>query len=149
MADDIEVDEGLAATLRRHWDVPSWPFGAGSRLARHDLRERPSRLFQPRALARLAGTAGRAELTRGWVRTLLERERLSPGTCVAYTFLVWLFMTAGLALVKRQSPALVLVSRAHGADLYAERHDPAYLPARDFTLRNLDRLLPDSERGVQ
>jgi glycosyltransferase involved in cell wall biosynthesis len=41
-----------------------------------------------------------------------------------------------------------VASKAHGADLYPERHVPPYIPARDRTLRGLDRLFPDSHRGA-
>jgi glycosyltransferase involved in cell wall biosynthesis len=146
--DGIEVDEGLAGFLAAHAGRPELAgLACRSSVARHDLLERPSLLLQPRAVARLAATAGRAELTRRWVRGFLEREAIPSVGCLAYTF--WCgFLTAGLALMKREAPDLVLVSRAHGADLYAERHDPPYLPARAFTLQGLDRLLPDSQRGV-
>jgi glycosyltransferase involved in cell wall biosynthesis len=147
--DAIEVDEGFATFLADHSGRLELAVRAAfSRLVRSDVAERPSLVARRSTLARLAGTAGRAELTRVWVRRLLTRQGLPAGACVAYTF--WCdATTAGLGLVKGDSPELVVVSRAHGADLYAERYDPPYLPCRSFTLRHLDRLLPDSDRGAR
>lgn len=147
--DGIEVDEDFAGFLSAHSGRPELAVRASlSRLFRSDVADRPSLLACRRTLARLAVTSGQAELTRRWVRRLLARRGLESADCVAYTF--WCdFTTAGLSLVKSDSPGLVVVSRAHGADLYADRYDPPYLPCRGFTLRHLDRLLPDSDRGVR
>ena len=144
----IEVDESLAAFLGDHSGRLELAVRAAfSRLLRSDLAKRPSLVARRRTLARLAVAAGQAELTRLWVRRFLARNGLTAADCLAYTF--WCdSTTAGLALVKRESPDLVVISRAHGADLYAERYDPPYLPCRTFTLQHLDRLFPDSERGV-
>jgi glycosyltransferase involved in cell wall biosynthesis len=146
--DGIEVDESLAAFLRAHSGRPELVVRACfSRLFRSDVAERPGLLARRGTLSRLAATSGKAELTRRWITRSLAGRGLATGTCVAYTF--WCEgATAGLALVKRGFPDLVVVSRAHGADLYADRYDPPYLPCRGFTLRYLDRLLPDSDRGV-
>jgi glycosyltransferase involved in cell wall biosynthesis len=147
--DGIEVVEDLAALLAAHSGRREVVARAAlSRLFRTDIAERPSLLSRRRALARLAVACGRAELTRAWMNNFLPRQGLAPVDCVAYTF--WCDpTTAGLALVKAEYPDLVVISRAHGADLYAERYDPPYLPCRRFTLRYLDRLLPDSEHGVR
>jgi glycosyltransferase involved in cell wall biosynthesis len=145
----IETELGLAGYLsgrsspralvaRAAWSTLTW----------RDLQERPLWTGWPRAIKRLIGTAARAEFTRDWVRTFLARERIAVRQCVAYTY--WCDrVTAGLCLLKREWPQFVVVSRAHGHDLYPERHSPAYLPCRTETLRNLDRLYPDSERGVR
>jgi glycosyltransferase involved in cell wall biosynthesis len=82
------------------------------------------------------------------MRTFWRRHDVQPRQSVAYSF--WCdHSTVGLALLKRDFPELIVVSRAHGADLYAERHRPSYLPCRTFTLSQLDRLFPDSDRGVR
>jgi glycosyltransferase involved in cell wall biosynthesis len=148
LPDGIEVDEDFAAFLSAHSGRPELAIRASfSRLFRIDVAERPSLLGRRRTLARLAVASGQAELARIWVRRFLARRGLSSAACVAYTF--WCdSTTAGLGLVKSDSADLVVVSRAHGADLYADRYDPPYLPCRSFTLRHLDRLLPDSDRGV-
>jgi glycosyltransferase involved in cell wall biosynthesis len=144
----IEVDEEFAQFLKGHSRRSELAArGNISRLLREELTEDPWLVARPIRLSRLLAAASRAELTRTWVKGLLGRRRVSPSACVAYTF--WCdAVTAGLGLLKRESPGLVVVSRAHGADLYPDRHDPPYLPCRAFTLRQLDRLLPDSERGV-
>ena len=146
--DGIEVDESFATFLSGHSRRPELAVRAGfSRLFWSDVRERPSLLARRRTLARLAVASGQAELTRIWMKQFFARRGLASASCVAYTF--WCEApTAGLALVKSEFPDLVVVSRAHGADLYADRYEPPYLPCRGFTLRHIDRLLPDSDRGV-
>jgi len=147
--DGIEVDESLARYLSSHANRLGLVMRASvSRIARSDLTERPALLTRRTTMSRLAITAGKAELTRVWVERMLAREGLRTSSCVAYTF--WCeATTAGLGLVKRDRPDVVVVSRAHGADLYADRYAPPYLPGRRFTLQQLDRLLPDSDRGVE
>jgi colanic acid/amylovoran biosynthesis glycosyltransferase len=148
LPDGIEVDEDLAVFLTVHSGRAELSVRASfSRLFRSDIAERPSLLARRSTIARLVTTSGRAELTRLWVRRLLARRGLATADFVAYTF--WCdFMSAGLSLLKSDCPDMVIVSRAHGADLYADRYDPPYLPCRTSTLRHLDRLLPDSVQGV-
>jgi colanic acid/amylovoran biosynthesis glycosyltransferase len=147
--DDIEVVEDFALFRAEHSGRLELAVRAIlSRPFRSDVAERPSLLARRRTLARLAMTSGQAEVTRLWVTRFLAQRGLTPGECVAYTY--WCDpTTTGLALLKGASADLAVVSRAHGADLYAERYDPPYLPCRRFTLRHIDRLLPDSDRGVR
>jgi glycosyltransferase involved in cell wall biosynthesis len=66
---------------------------------------------------------------------------------VAYSF--WCdYAATGIALAKQKFSNLVAVSRAHGADLYLERHDPPFLASRVFTLSSLDTVFADSTRGA-
>jgi glycosyltransferase involved in cell wall biosynthesis len=145
----IEVDLGLSS-LFASYSARLKLLGATNllRLFLQDIRGRPRLMRQPRALKRLLAAAALAALTRVWMRQMWHGRGLTPRVCVAYTF--WCnHVTTGLALVKREYPDLIVVSRAHGHDLYAERHDPPYLPCREFTLTHLDRLLPDSDTGAE
>jgi len=146
---DFEVEEGLAA-------LGESPLARSASAVRalltphlwRDLRETPAIIRRPRALLRLLSAATRADLTSRWIIRYVRQRILNSGTVVAYTF--WCNgTTTGLALAKSKLSRLTVVSRAHGVDLYAERHDPPFLPLRAVTLEGLDRLYPDSEIGVR
>ena len=89
-----------------------------------------------------------AEQTRKWICKFIEKERLDPNQCIFYTY--WFDApTLGIGLVKKNYPEICIVSRAHGYDLYAERHSPAYIPCRHQSLDDLDGLFPDSDAGTR
>jgi colanic acid/amylovoran biosynthesis glycosyltransferase len=85
---------------------------------------------------------------------------LSKATCIAkqlesfdnnessvfYSY--WLDEKAlALALFKLRNPSLKVVSRAHGWDIYEERHPNNYLPYRNLLAENLDSVYTISENG--
>jgi glycosyltransferase involved in cell wall biosynthesis len=145
----IEVDETLSSILASYSAYLTLPFRASFlRLLWAELATRPSLITSPRGMKRLIGACTRAELARGWLNQRWPARGTTAADAVAYTF--WCdYITTGLVLSKSERPELVVVSRAHGYDLYPERHDPAYIPCRAVTLADLDRLFPDSERGVE
>ncbi len=57
--------------------------------------------------------------------------------------------TAGLGFVRHRHPDLPLVSRAHRFDLYAEAHDPAYIPLQRFSLQSADAVFAVSTHGCE
>jgi glycosyltransferase involved in cell wall biosynthesis len=120
----------------------------GSTLLWREFLQRPAALLRVGAFARLVGTVARAQLTHRWMQQYVRQNRAPIEHLVAYTF--WCdATTTGLALMKSKAREMVLVSRAHGADLYADRYQPAYFPARTLTLARLNALFPDSEAGVR
>jgi colanic acid/amylovoran biosynthesis glycosyltransferase len=85
---------------------------------------------------------------------------LSKSTCIAkqleslennessvfYSY--WLDEKAlALALLKRKNPSFNVISRAHGWDVYEERHPNNYLPYRNLLTENLDAIYTISENG--
>ena len=52
-----------------------------------------------------------------------------------------------LALLKRKNPYFNVISRAHGWDVYEERHPNNYLPYRNLLAENLDAIYTISENG--
>jgi colanic acid/amylovoran biosynthesis glycosyltransferase len=117
-----------------------------SSLFDEDVLKWPAILLRPAALRKLIGCIASSKRTRNWVLDFVERERLDPGRCVFYTY--WLGeRSLGIGLAKKQCPQIKLVSRAHGSDLYEERHPWAYIPCRRHTLGLLDRLFLVSENG--
>ena len=53
------------------------------------------------------------------------------------------------ALLKHRNPKLMAITRAHGWDVYFERHPNNYLPLRKFTLKQIDQCLVVSDFGTQ
>lgn len=69
-----------------------------------------------------------------------------PGTTIGYTY--WLGpLTYGLARAGGRGLRFVVVSRAHGGDLFEDRYQPPYLPLRRATLRGADAVFPVSDIG--
>jgi colanic acid/amylovoran biosynthesis glycosyltransferase len=52
-----------------------------------------------------------------------------------------------LALLKKKNPDNIVFARAHGWDVYEERHPSNYLPYRNLTAKNLDAVYTISENG--
>jgi glycosyltransferase involved in cell wall biosynthesis len=144
----VVVEEGLASLVG---SLAGRARGLGmalvSRLFWVEFIAQPVDLLRFGGVGRLLRTVVRAELTYRWVRGYL-RHRSELGQIVAYTY--WCdATTTGIAMAKRDQPDVALVSRAHGADVYAERYRPAYFPGRTFTLERLDGLFPDSAQGLR
>jgi glycosyltransferase involved in cell wall biosynthesis len=122
-------------------------FGPAIPLLFEEVRHAPSILAKPVAMKRLARFLTDAVATNGWVRKSVAVEGSIDRHAIFYTW--WASgATMGLALAKAKVPEMVVVSRAHNADLYPEQHDPPYLPGRPAMFNGIDRLFPDSSRGV-
>ncbi|MCQ2959978.1 MAG: glycosyltransferase [Bacteroidales bacterium] len=52
-----------------------------------------------------------------------------------------------LALFKQKNPGIKCVARAHGWDVYVERHQVPYLPFKNFIFSKLDRTFSISQNG--
>lgn len=99
------------------------------------------------ALLRIAMFIARARVASAWLEQFLARRKLNPEETVVYSF--WFYHTAhGFALFKKKAPGLRVIARAHGADLYEERHYPPYIPCRESSLQLIDAVYPDSEVGL-
>lgn len=111
-----------------------------------EIAYRPRTLIQPKALLRLVRFAGYAERTRKWVLAYIEHQRVDLDKCIFYTY--WLDQAAlGIGKAKHKYPALRVISRAHGYDVYAYRHLPQYIPCQREKLNGLDRLFLISDNG--
>jgi N-acetyl sugar amidotransferase len=53
------------------------------------------------------------------------------------------------AMIKKRYPETMVITRAHGWDVYFERHPNNYLPLRKFTLSNIDQCFVVSDFGTQ
>jgi len=75
-------------------------------------------------------------------RNLIARET----TLYSYWFDEFAY---SIALLKNQVPEFMAITRAHGWDVYFERHPNNYLPLRKYTLNQLDQCLVVSDFGKQ
>ncbi len=80
------------------------------------------------------------------IEELKLTENTSNEKIVFYSY--WLDEKAlALAMLNSKFKEIKTISRAHGWDIYEERHPQNYLPFRNFILNNLDLVLPISENG--
>lgn len=102
--------------------------------------------FLVRGAARAASHLEKAMRVRQWVHRQIQRGQLDPEHALFYTY--WLaFQTLGLCMAKEWYPDMRVVSRAHGWDIYTERHTPPYLPFRTRTMIEVDHVYPISDHG--
>jgi glycosyltransferase involved in cell wall biosynthesis len=79
------------------------------------------------------------------LQTLVHKENLSVENTVVYSY--WQSPGALAAVMLKKQFEFKTVSRAHGGDVYAERHNPAYLPLQAAVINQLDQLYIISEDG--
>lgn len=137
----VEVDESFAREASILTSFAILGHAARSELLSEELARRGTTLAHPAALKRLLFFAGRAQLAKTWACALARR--LPAGERLTFYTYWWGAATTGFGLARQGR----VVTRAHGFDLYEDRHTPAYLPCRSRSLRVLDGLFPDSDRG--
>lgn len=99
---------------------------------------------RPFSMRRSIGEMGQANLFSKTIRNNLDLREFSA----VATF--WLSRTATIcALLKNYYPHLVAFSRAHGMDIYAQRSGLNRLPLQAGTVRRLDGVRADSNKGVR
>lgn len=145
----VEVDTGYAKlfSTNSNWQLTKLSFS--SRILLRGVREAEFPCLSPKAWRRMIAFTGKAELTRIWVTDFLLRRGLDPSTCLFYTY--WLdSAAAGIELVREQFPQIMLISRAHGYDIYEEEYyNPPFWPCRRTTLENINRVYADSYAGTE
>jgi len=145
---NIEIREDYSITLAKGKIIGAIPKIFFSPIFYKDIMVHPSIFLHPTLLIRLITYLSVTEITRNWVCKFIEKERLDPSQCIFYTY--WFdASTLGIGLVKNIYPEICVISRAHGYDLYAERHSHAYLPCRTQSLDVLDSLFLASDASTQ
>jgi len=82
-----------------------------------------------------------------WLKKYIRDNNLDLSKTIFYTY--WLIgATTGVAFVKKQYPEIKLISRAHGWDLYLERHNPPFIPFRPKIFHYLNRVYLVSKDGL-
>lgn len=146
VAEGVEVDTSLAEGLQAVRRLPLLARGLRSRSFYRELMRHPGLLTTPAVVMRMAVTWGRVE----WMVRWFERRCAAPiaqAPTVAYAF--WLDTAILAAGVYRlRGGRLGVVARAHGGDLYAERHSPPYIPFQREMVELTDHIAPDSAAGT-
>lgn len=144
----VQVDESLASQQLRFTQKVVYglilPFSCRSFYK--ELYLKPHLVCQPTALKRMASWFATAWWVRDWVLRFVKGRNLELKTLIFYSYRLGA-STFGIGLAKLVLPELVLVSRAHGMDLYEERLSPPYHPFRGQTLHLVDRLYLISDHG--
>jgi glycosyltransferase involved in cell wall biosynthesis len=88
----------------------------------------------------------RALKTRKQILNVLTKENLNSSDIIFYSY--WHdYKALALALMKAKDTHLICVARAHGWDVFYERHQPPYLPFKKFIVSNLDVTYSISDAG--
>lgn len=137
----VIVDQSYASESKSLTHIDILRRATLSGLLGEELLQRGALLFRPSALKRLLFFAGRAHHAKTWASAFAGRQ--PPGERFVFYTYWWGATTTGFGLSRKGR----VITRAHGFDLYEDRHTPAYLPCRRGSLRLLDGIFPDSDRG--
>jgi colanic acid/amylovoran biosynthesis glycosyltransferase len=79
-------------------------------------------------------------------KEIFDKQGLHPNDTLIYSY--WLSDAAiAAALLRDKFKGVKSIARAHGWDVYFERHNPKYLPFRNLLFQNLDAIYTVSENG--
>lgn len=86
-------------------------------------------------------------LVKKTIQNLMTQYKINPEETILYSY--WLDEKAvGIALVKKKHLEIMTFSRAHGWDVYEERHQPPFLPFRPWLFKTLDKVAVVSKKGA-
>jgi glycosyltransferase involved in cell wall biosynthesis len=144
---NVDVEDTYSGFLQNSLDLRKMIHTVfSSHLMREELRNRPDILLYPSKILKLVLFASRVELTAKWTAELIKSRQMDPRQSLLYSY--WMDHAAtGLAMVKRSSPALKVISRAHNFDIFEKYYYPYYWPYRKETLEILDHLFLISDSG--
>jgi glycosyltransferase involved in cell wall biosynthesis len=145
----VEVDTSYANLFASNGAMDLIRLSLASNLLPLGFKEKGFPRFSPTAWRRLVAFTGKAEMIRQWTLDFLKQRNLDPKDCLFYTY--WLdHAAAGIGLVKPEYPEIILVSRAHGYDIYEEQYyNPPFWPCRSTVLNNTDKVYADSYAGME
>lgn len=142
--DGVEVDTSFAESFTLGKRIAESVMAFFSRDFYLDLKNRLPSSLAPSYLRRLFSFVAGANLTRKWMRNWLKANHVFASEAICYTF--WFDeISMGIGLAKECHPALRVVSRAHGYDLYEELYGD--WPCRPRAIELLDGLFADSDIG--
>ena len=102
----------------------------------------------PKIISTLLGSYAHAFEINELILKITNEHNIDLKSLYLYSY--WMNnMAAGAALFKQKHPETKAICRAHGWDVYFERHNPPYLPLRNFIVENLDACFCISENGKQ
>jgi colanic acid/amylovoran biosynthesis glycosyltransferase len=119
-----------------------------SNLLYQEIRKNPKKTLHPRSLIRIIFFLGTAMSTKKWIEKYIVNNNIDLSKTIFYTY--WLDgITMGICLAKVRYPEIIVVSRAHGTDIYDERHIPPYNPFRPEIFYRMNKIYPASRDGQQ
>jgi len=81
------------------------------------------------------------------IEKFIKNNNLSLSNTIFYTY--WFSdTTLGLCILKNKYPNANIISRAHGIDLFEERHRYNYIPFRSIALKKINAIFPCMEAGT-
>ena len=111
------------------------------------IAQLPLFLRHPSAFLRAVRYYVRSKMTQKWIKRLCLEQEAPRGDCVLYT---WWFdgVTLGLSSYAI-GKGVPVITRAHGYDLYENRHSPSYIPFRKLALEQITAVYADSNAGAR
>jgi colanic acid/amylovoran biosynthesis glycosyltransferase len=92
------------------------------------------------------GVFAKAVLIEKQLEDVFKKYAVSPEETTLYSY--WMDESAlAIALTKQKNTDFNAVSRAHGWDVFEDRHAPAFLPFRPWMAQNLDTICCIAETG--
>jgi N-acetyl sugar amidotransferase len=114
------------------------------RFVRNDLRLRINKSIQKTLISAIV----LQEKIANQVIEIIKLRNLDTAQTTLYSYWFDEFAYA-TAMIKKRCPEAMAITRAHGWDVYFERHPNNYLPLRKFTLKHIDQCLVVSDFGTQ
>ncbi|MFY1111928.1 MAG: glycosyltransferase [Methanosarcinaceae archaeon] len=112
----------------------------------YEILKKPQLLYKLSIFKKVIGYISLANETKKWTLNFVNNKNINLSQTVFYTY--WLNSTTlGIGLAKTNHPNMKLISRAHGLDLYEDRHNPPYIPFRPAVFRYINKLYLISEHG--
>lgn len=144
--ENVEVEAGFAHRLAGRSGAIDLIRILGAYEFREEVFRRPAVLLSRGHLRRLAGQIKLARTADLWIEDHLRRHGVEERELLCYSY--WMSLAGlGLARLKRSRPEITFVCRAHRYDLYADQHEPPYLPLQRETIERADAIFTISEHG--
>lgn len=144
----IAVDATLADSHRVHSRAGSLARSLADARFYGELHRRPATLLQPAAADRLVGHVASASRVESWLAQRITAASIHLERTLCYTYWLWV-ETIALGRLRRRHPGMRIVSRAHGYDVYPERHRPPYIPLQAHALSAADVTFAVSSHGCR
>ena len=108
-----------------------------------EWRQSPGFPFSPGTFYLTARTLGIARRIEKRILETARQHRFKQGLIYSY----WMNQSCMGGILAAKKLGWPVVSRAHGGDLYLERHRKGYLPWHEWKVNHLNYLFPVSENG--
>jgi glycosyltransferase involved in cell wall biosynthesis len=105
------------------------------------------RKFSVQTFKYLLSSFGKAKKVKQCIEDIVSKHNVNGDKLFIYTYW-WLDESIGACLYKKKHADTVVVTRAHGYDLYLFRQPNSYLPFRMFTLHTLNKAYVISQHGI-